>query len=192
MTKKVKTPLYSFANFCLKLARKWPLDSLNYSLDSPKSEKENALIVKTKRARNRTLEQTQLEAIYQRKRYKDYKRLGICVSRSRKAKTGLLYCQVCLARMRERKMLQRPLFCPECNKLIRPEDRNGRKFHKQCAEKRQSRRYPQIHKSAALAYQERHRKLGLCTNCPRKVFKSGLCRKHYRMAQERYYERAAG
>jgi len=45
----VKTPLYSFANFCLKLARKWPLDGLNYSLDSPKNEKENALIVKTKR-----------------------------------------------------------------------------------------------------------------------------------------------
>ncbi len=33
---------------------------------------------------------------------------------------------------------------------------------------------------------------GLCTNCPRKVFKGSLCRKHYKMAQERYYEKAAG
>jgi len=89
-------------------------------------------------------------------------------------------------------MVQRPLFCPECKKLIRPEERNGRKFHKLCAEKRQPRRYPQIHRSPVLAYQERHRRLGLCYKCPRKMFKSGLCRKHYRMAQERYYERAAG
>ena len=148
--------------------------------------------MKTKRARNRTLEQTQLEAIYQRKRYKKLKRLGICVGCSRKAKTGFIYCLICQARMRERKMLQRPLFCGECKKLIKPEDRNGRIFHKLCAEKRQSRWYPQIHRSAAVAYQERHRMKGLCTSCPRKVFKGSLCRKHYKMAQERYYERAAG
>ncbi len=92
---------------------------------------------------------------------KRHRKLGLCVSCSRKAKAGLVYCQVCLARMRERKMLRRPLFCPECKKLIRPEERNGRKFHKLCAEKRQSRWYPQIHRSAALAYQERHRRLGL-------------------------------
>ncbi len=121
-----------------------------------------------------------------------HRKLGICVSCSRKPKAGLLYCQVCLARMRERKMLQRPLFCGECKKLIKSEDRNGRKFHKLCAEKRQSRRYPQIHRSAAIAYQERHRKLGLCIKCPRKAFKRSLCRKHYKMAQDRYYERAAG
>ena len=148
--------------------------------------------MKTKGARKRTLEQTLLEAIYQRKRYKEHKRLGICVNCSRKAKTGLLYCQFCLARIRKWQMVQRPLFCPECKKLIRPEDRNGRKFHKLCAEKRQSRRYPLLHRSAAIAYQERHRRLGLCYKCPRKVFKGSLCKKHYRMAQERYYERAAG
>ncbi len=123
---------------------------------------------------------------------KRHKRLGLCVSCSRKPKAGLLYCQVCLARMRERKMLRRPLFCGECRKLIKSEDRNGRKFHKLCAEKRHSRWYPQIHRSASLAYQQRHRKMGLCPSCPRKGFKSGLCRKHYKMAQERYYERAAG
>ncbi len=89
-------------------------------------------------------------------------------------------------------MLRRPLFCPECKTLIRPEERNGRKFHKLCAEKRQSRRYPQIHRSAAIAYQERHKKMGLCASCPRKVFKGGLCRKHYGKVLERYYERAAG
>ncbi len=121
-----------------------------------------------------------------------HRKLGLCLQCSRKPKTGLLYCQVCLARMRERKMLQRPLFCGECKKLIKSEDRNGRKFHKLCAEKRQARWYPQMHRSAAIAYQERHRKMGLCTSCPRKVFKGSLCRKHYKMAQERYYERAAG
>ncbi len=77
-------------------------------------------------------------------------------------------------------------------KLIQPEDRNGRKFHKLCAEKRQSRWYPQIHKSAAIAYQERHRIKGLCIKCPIKAFKGGLCRKHYGKVLERYYERAAG
>ena len=123
---------------------------------------------------------------------KRHRKLGLCVSCSRKAKAGLVYCQVCLARMRERKMLRRPLFCGECKKLIQPEDRNGRIFHKLCAEKRQSRWYPQIHRSAALAYQQRHRRLGLCTSCPRKAFKGGLCRKHYGMVLERYYERAAG
>ncbi len=70
-------------------------------------------------------------------------------------------------------MERHPLFCGECKKLIKPKDRNGRKFHKLSAEKRQSIWYPQIHKSAALAYQERHRKLGLCYDCPRKAFKGG-------------------
>ncbi len=121
-----------------------------------------------------------------------HRKLRLCVSCSRKPKAGLLYCQVCLARMRERKMLRRPLFCPECKKLIRPEDRNGRKFHKLCAEKRQSSWYPQIHRSAALAYQQRHRMKGLCTSCPRKAFKGGLCRRHYGKVLERNYERAAG
>jgi len=90
------------------------------------------------------------------------------------------------------RMERRPLFCGECKKLIKPEDRNGRIFHKLCAEKRQSRWYPQIHRSAAIAYQERHRMKGLCTSCPRKAFKGGLCRKHYGKVLERYYERAAG
>ena len=121
-----------------------------------------------------------------------HRKLGLCLQCSRKPKAGLLYCQVCLARMRERKMLQRPLFCGECKKLIKPEDRNGRKFHRLCAEKRQSRWYPQQHRSAAINYQEKHRMKGLCTSCPRKAFKGGLCRKHYGKVLERYYERAAG
>ncbi len=127
------------------------------------------------------------------KRYKEKrKRLGLCLTCSRKATRGLLRCRVCLERTRLWRMTRHPLFCGECKKLIQPEDRNGRKFHKLCAEKRQSRWYPQIHRSAAIAYQERHRRLGLCTSCPKKMFKGSLCRKHYKMAQERYYERAAG
>ena len=58
-----------------------------------------------------------------------HRKLGLCVSCSRKPKAGLLYCQFCLARMRERRMVQRPLFCPECKKLIRPEERNRKRFH---------------------------------------------------------------
>jgi len=127
------------------------------------------------------------------KRYQErHRKLGLCVSCSRKPKAGLLYCQVCLARMRERRMLQRPLFCLECRKLIRPEKRNGRRIHKKYVQKRIARMHRLTHPRAAIAYQERHRKMGLCTSCPRKVFKSQLCGKHYRMAQERYYERAAG
>ncbi len=121
-----------------------------------------------------------------------HRKLEICVQCSRKPAPGFVSCRVCLEREREQRMERHPLFCGECKKLIQPEDRNGRKFHKLCAEKRQSRWYPQIHRSASLAYQERHRMKGLGTSCPRKVFKGSLCRKHYKMAQERYYERAAG
>ena len=148
--------------------------------------------MKTMGARNRTLEQTQLEAIYQRKRYKEHKRLGICVSCSRKAKTGFIYCLVCQARMKKWWMARHPLYCLECRKLIRPEERTGRSYHRRCTQKRIARMRPATQRRAALAYQERHRKLGLCIKCPRKVFKGGICRKHYRMVLERYYERAAG
>ncbi len=148
--------------------------------------------MKTMGARNRTLEQTQLEAIYQRKRYKEHKQLGICVSCSRKAKTGFIYCLVCQARMKKWRIARHPLYCLECRKLIGPEERTGRSYHRRCTQKRIARMRPATQRTAALAYQERHRKLGLCIKCPRKVFKGGLCRKHYGMAQERYYERAAG
>ena len=127
------------------------------------------------------------------KRYQErHKRLGLCVSCSRKAKTGTLRCQVCLARAREQSMARHPKFCPECKKLIKPEERHsGKRFHKLCAQRRMARTHPQQHKLAVLAYQRRHRKMGLCFSCPRKAFKGGLCRKHYRMERERKH-RAAG
>ena len=126
------------------------------------------------------------------KRYRErHRRLGLCVSCSRKAKTGMLQCRVCLARAREQSMARHPMFCPECGKLIRPEERwRGNRFHKLCGQKRRA-RYPQLHRLAVLAYQRRHRKMGLCSSCPRKVFKNRLCRKHYRMERERKH-RAAG
>ena len=148
--------------------------------------------MKIKEARNRTLEQTQLEAIYQRKRYEEHKRLGICVSCSRKAKTGFLYCLVCQARIKKWWMARHPLYCLECRKLLRPEERTGRSYHRRCTQKRIARMYPPTHRRAVLAYQERHRKMGLCTSCRSKVFEGQLCRKHYRMARERFYEIAAG
>ena len=127
------------------------------------------------------------------KRYRErHRRLGLCVRCSRKPKPGFLWCRVCRERARKRRMERHPLFCLECRKLIRPEERTGRSIHKKCAQKRIARMHPPMHRRAVLAYQERHRKQGLCLQCPRKVFKGGLCRKHYRTAQERYYERAAG
>ncbi len=142
--------------------------------------------MKIKGARNRTLKRRQLAAIYQRKRYKEHKRLGICASCSRKAKTGFIYCLVCHPRIREQLMARHPKFCPECGKLIKPEERHdGKRFHKLCAQRRMARTYPQLHRLAVLAYQRRHRKMGLCSSCPRKAFKGRLCRKHYRMERER-------
>ncbi len=127
------------------------------------------------------------------KRYRErHRRLGLCTSCSRKAKTGSLQCRVCLAKTREQWMTRHSLFCAECRKLIKPEERwRGNRFHKLCGQKRRA-RYPQQHRAATLAYQQRHRELGLCLQCPRKGFKGSLCRRHYKMAQERYYERAAG
>ncbi len=119
-------------------------------------------------------------------------KLGLCVQCSRKPKPGLLLCRVCWERVRKWRMARNPLFCLECRKLIRPEERTGRSIHKKCVQKRIARIYPLVHRRAALAYQRRHRKMGLCIKCPRKAFKGGLCRKHYRMAQEQYYERTAG
>jgi len=126
-------------------------------------------------------------AEYQRSYYQKRKRLGVCVSCSRKVEAGMLQCGVCLRKKRERKMVLHPLFCGECKRPIKSEERSaGRRLHKLCAQKRQARRYPRQHRLAALAYQRRHKEMGLCLLCPQKAFKAGLCRKHYRMAQEKY------
>jgi len=121
------------------------------------------------------------------KRYRAWHiKAGLCIKCSRKPKPGLLHCRVCLEKERKRRIERHPLFCLECRKLIKPEERySGNRFHKLCAQKRRTRRAHLTHRSAVLAYQERHRRLGLCRNCPRKAFKGRLCRKHYRMAQER-------
>ena len=133
---------------------------------------------------------TQLET--NKKYLERHKRLGLCPLCSRKAKAEMVQCRVCLARRREQGMARHPKFCPECRKLIKPKERHGGKsFHKLCAEKRRARTYPLVHTAAAIAYQRRHRQMGLCTSCPRKVFKGGLCRKHYKMGQDRYYDRAS-
>jgi len=126
-------------------------------------------------------------AEYQRSYYQKRKRLGLCVKCGRKVEAGMSQCGVCQRKSRERKMVQHPLFCGECKLPIKPEERSGRRLHKSCAQKRQARRSPSQHRSAALAYQRRHEEMGLCTSCPKKVFRANLCRKHYRMVQERYY-----
>jgi len=127
--------------------------------------------------------------------YQQYKarhiKAGLCVKCSRKPKPGLLHCRVCLERARKWRMERHPLFCLECRKLIRPEERTGRSIHKKCVQKRIARMHRLTHQRAVLAYQERHRKLGLCHNCPRKAFKGGLCRRHYGMVRGRYYKRVS-
>jgi len=72
-----------------------------------------------------------------------------------------------------RRMESQPLYCGECNQLIRPEERTGRIFH------------------TALAYQRRHKEMGLCTRCPKKAFKAGMCKKHYGMKRQRMLEKRA-
>jgi len=109
-----------------------------------------------------------------------------------KSVAGMTQCGVCLRKNRERAMVPHPVFCGECERPIKFAERSvGRKLHKLCAQKRQARRYPHQHRSAALAYQRRHKEMGLCLICPHKVFKANLCRKHYRTAQERNH-RAVG
>jgi len=83
------------------------------------------------------------------KRAKGYqernRKLGLCLQCSRKPKAGLLYCQVCLARMREWHMTRHPLYCAECGKLINPEERHGgKRFHKRCSQKRELRQFSPI------------------------------------------------
>ncbi len=122
------------------------------------------------------------------KRYQErHRRLGLCVSCSRKAKTGMLRCRVCLERTRLWRMTRHPLFCLECRKLIRPEERTGRSIHKKCVQKRRARTHRLTHRRASLAYQKRHRELGLCHSCSERVFKWGYCGKHYKMEQEKFH-----
>ncbi len=106
------------------------------------------------------------------KRYRErHRRLGLCTSCSRKAKTGSFQCRVCIAKAREQWRASHPLFCAECRKLVKSEERRrGNRFHKLCGQKRRA----QVHRAAALAYRRRHRELGLCIQCPKKVFKGGL------------------
>ncbi len=89
------------------------------------------------------------------KRYRErHMRLGLCINCSRKAKTGLLYCRVCLVRTREQWMARHPLFCAECRKLVKPEERRrGNRFHKLCGQKRRA-RYSQQHRLAASPIRE--------------------------------------
>jgi len=131
-----------------------------------------------------------LAAKYQRSKYLERKRLGLCVqSCGRKTEAGRSRCDVCLRKARARKKVLHPVFCVECKRPIKFEERSaGIRLHKLCAQERQARRYPHQHRSAALAYQRRHKEMGLCLNCPQKAFRAGYCRKHYRMAQERYHK----
>ena len=130
-------------------------------------------------------------------RYREQRRLrGLCVDCGQTINTGTWRCDACLRKRREWSRKQwtarNPLYCRDCKKLIKPEERiGGRIFHKACTKRRQARTYPQRHRAAVLAYQRRHRELGFCTKCPAEAFKGGLCRRHYKMAKERM-DRAAG
>ena len=137
------------------------------------------------------MEPKQIPAEYQRRYYQERKRLGICVKCGRKAEAGMAQCGVCQRKSRERKMVQHPLFCGECERPIKFAETSGRRLHKLCAQKRQARRYPSQHRLAAIAYQRRHKEIGLCLICPQNAFKAGVCRKHHRMAQERYHSAAS-
>ena len=130
-------------------------------------------------------------AEYKRRYYYQRKRLGLCVTCGRKVETIRTRCGVCRRKARDRPKPLHPLFCGECKRPIKSEERSGgRRFHRLCAQKRQARRYPYQHRLAVQAYQRRHIEMGHCTSCPKKTFKANLCRKHYRATQERYHKAA--
>ena len=134
------------------------------------------------------MESKHILAEYQRSYYHERKRLGLCIKCGRKVEAGRTKCGVCLGKDREQKKALHPLFCGECKSPIKSEERSpGRRFHRLCAQKRQARRYPHQHRSAALAYRRKHIEMGLCTSCPKKTFRAGYCQKHYRLAKERYH-----
>jgi len=143
-----------------------------------------ALLTTKKRRRRIPYQMKPIPNAYKRYRAHHIRR-GLCIKCSRKPKPGLLHCRVCLERTRKWRIERHPLYCLECRKLIRPEERTGRSIHKKCVQKRIARMYRLTHQRAVLAYQERHRKMGLCSSCPRKVFKGRLCRNHYRIERER-------
>mgnify|MGYP001566803290 CR=1 FL=1 len=41
------------------------------------------------------------------------------------------------------------------------------------------------HQKAVITYQHRHKLLGLCYQCPRKIWRSDMCRKHYAHRRQR-------
>ncbi len=138
------------------------------------------------------MESKHILADYQRSYYLARKRLGLCVKCGRKAEAGRTKCGVCLGKNREQAMVLHPLFCGECERPIKFAERSaGRRLHRFCAQIRQARRSPSQHRSAALAYRRKHIEMGLCTSCPKKTFRAGYCRMHYRMAKEKT-DRAAG
>ena len=126
------------------------------------------------------------------KRYTERRILrGLCIDCGQKRDGGKSRCVSCLRKRSLRRIESQPLYCGECNQLIRSEERTGRIFHKKCAEKRQAKKYPEQHRLATLAYQRRHREKGLWKCCPRKVFKGGLCRRHHGMERQRKLEKRA-
>jgi len=70
--------------------------------------------------------------------YLERKRLGVCVRCGRKAEAGGTKCGVCVGKDRERRMVLHLLFCGECKRPIKSEERSGRRLHKLCAQKRQA------------------------------------------------------
>ena len=132
------------------------------------------------------MESKHILAEYQRNKYLERKRLGLCVRCGRKAEVGMSQCGVCLRKARAQWKVLHPVFCVECKRPIKSKERSaGIRLHKLCTQKRKARMSPRTHRSAALAYQRRHKEQGLCRNCSQRAFKANLCRKHYRTAQER-------
>jgi len=138
------------------------------------------------------VESKHILAEYARSYYLERKRLGVCVRCGRKAQAGRTKCGVCIRKEGDRWKALHPVICGECKRPIKSKERSaGRRLHKLCAQKRQARTNPLQHRSAALAYQRRHKEMGLCLSCPQKAFRAGYCRKHYRTIQAKYF-RATG
>lgn len=115
-----------------------------------------------------------------------HKAAGLCSSCTNKTSPGLTRCRECRKKAWKRRV------CSFCGRMLASPISPGLRTHGPCRMRwmrlrarviwNSSERSPAYiagHRRAALAYQERHRRRGLCAVCPRRTIMS-RCRLHRR------------
>lgn len=124
-------------------------------------------------------------ALYRKRYAEQHKAKGLCVACSQRAVVGKTRCIQC-ARLRWKQA--KP--CQWCGHLLSLPNVGGIKYHARCKRRgklflerqnwNRSERTPayvEAHKRAAVAYQMRHKRKGLCRACPRTA-RGAYCAKH--------------